>query len=325
MKILNKRNAFIASFLIGFLIVHPLAMVVGHIMHEIDEPGSHISMNQILLEIVQTYSLEMLPWGIVFGILCGFAGYAYVSLKLQKELLQKANASKDKFFSIIAHDLRNPFSSLLNLSDTLLRRFDTLPDDKKKKLISSLQSSSQKTYKLLENLLEWSRMQSGDIQPNPRIIEINDLIRETIHLVKEKANSKSISIKENLQEGTFIFADRNMISLVLRNLAENAIKFTNKGGEITIRSARKDRNLEIIVEDNGIGMNEADMGRLFRVDMKQSRPGTEKESGTGLGLILCKEFIEKNKGQLKVSSQQNIGSRFMILLPASKTQSQNTD
>lgn len=316
MKISSKTVSFIVSFLIGFFVLHPLAMILGHVMHEIEEPGSHLGMNQILLEILQTYSIEMLPWGIVFGCLCGFAGYAHVSVKLQKELLQRANASKDKFFSIIAHDLRNPFSALFNYSDKLLKDYDTLPDDKKRKLIRSLQRSSQQTYKLIENLLEWSRLQSDGILPNPRSIPINDVIRETLLFVKEKADSKSIAVNEKLQEGLIVFADLDMISLVLRNLTENAIKFTNKGGEITVYSKRVGQLVEVSVEDNGIGMTESEMEQLFRVDVKQSRLGTDKELGTGLGLILCKEFVEKNTGRLTVYSQLNRGSMFSIVLPA---------
>lgn len=315
---MKKYNTYLITtgcFAIGFLLFHPLAMVLGHIMHETELPVSHISFSLIILEFFDSYTTKMLPWSLIFGILNGLVGYYFISLKTQKELLKIANATKEKFVAIIAHDLRNPFLPLLGFTELLLNRNEKLDEAKRQKCISAIRDSALQIYKLLESLLEWSRLQSDNLEVHPTEINICDLTNELVLLSKGNAEKKGISIQSLLHPDTLVFGDLNMLSAILNNLVQNAIKFTAKGGKVEIGSRTIGNFVEITVADTGIGMTKAEMENLFRIDLKESKPGTENERGVGLGLILCKEFAEKNKGSISVSSQPGKGSRFTVKLP----------
>jgi len=242
----------------------------------------------------------------------------HLALRQAQQELREANATKDKFFSIIAHDLKNPFSALIGLSELLIKNFTHFDDEKKKSFIQKIYNSSDHMYKLLENLLNWSRMQSGRIQWQPETINLSMISDDNILLLKTAAENKNIHFFSDLDAATIVFADADMVTMVMRNLMTNAIKFTNEGGEVKITSKKTGNYEEITVSDTGLGLSSQDLEKLFRIDVQHSTIGTSKEKGTGLGLILCKEFIEKNGGKIWVDSEPGKGSDFKFLLPKTK-------
>ncbi len=236
-------------------------------------------------------------------------------IQKQRDELQKANITKDKFFSIIAHDLRSPFATFVSLTNVVYQSFDNFTHDKLKSIAFDLHNSAEKTFNLLENLLDWSRSQKGEIQFRPKKNDINSLINENIELFQNLSNKKNISLFANTPKNTFAFYDEDMIQTVIRNLISNALKFTHSGGKINIKVSDFDDKVEISVSDTGIGIEEDDLINIFRIDYHHTTLGTEDEKGTGLGLILCKEFVEKNNGTISVESQIGKGSTFVFTLP----------
>ena len=234
------------------------------------------------------------------------------------EELRKANAAKDKFFSIIAHDLRSPFNALLGLSEAMLDNWNAIPDESKMEFVQDMNKASKSTYNLLQNLLEWSRSQTGKVVVEATVFSPLQVVSDNLEVLKQHADSKKISIKNEVDPGINCYADKNMISTVFRNLISNAIKFTNENGTITITSSSQNNHHEFCIIDDGIGMDEETKNGLFNLSSKTQRFGTSHESGTGLGLHLCKEFVEKNKGQLSVSSKENEGSTFCFTLPVAQ-------
>ncbi|WP_321373000.1 hybrid sensor histidine kinase/response regulator [uncultured Draconibacterium sp.] len=231
------------------------------------------------------------------------------------EQLRKANAAKDKFFSIIAHDLKSPFNALLGLSEAMLESWEIFEDEMKLDFVKDINNASKNTYALLQNLLEWSRSQTGRVKVESVIFTPAEVVHENLEVLKQHADSKQISVINKVQEDVLCQADKNMISTVFRNLISNAIKFTKPQGNITITCCSKNSYHEFCIIDNGIGMDEKTLNQLFNLSSKTQRFGTSNESGTGLGLHLCKEFVEKNGGQLSVSSKENEGSTFCFTLP----------
>jgi PAS domain S-box-containing protein len=229
--------------------------------------------------------------------------------------LTKALQTKDKFFSIIAHDLINPFVALINNSDFLLNYLDRLSINEQKRIIASISDASKQTLSLLENLLQWSRSQTGNLSFEPEIINLKEVINCEVNHLKTQLNNKNISIQQDVADDIMLQADRNMISTVFRNLISNAIKFTHKNGFIYISVIENGNNVMCSIKDTGIGMDKSLCDNLFRIDKKVSRPGTENESSTGLGLILCKEFVEKHQGKIWVESEEGIGSSFFFTIP----------
>ncbi|MDX1285974.1 MAG: hybrid sensor histidine kinase/response regulator, partial [Draconibacterium sp.] len=233
------------------------------------------------------------------------------------EELRLANAAKDKFFSIIAHDLKSPFNALLGMSDIMLNNWDALGDEEKIDFIKDIHSSSKSTFDLLQNLLEWSRAQTGRIKVEPSDFKPKLVVDLNIQLLSAHANTKDISLRNTTLVDDICFADMNMITTVFRNIISNSIKFTNIGGAIEISSAKKGNLIEYCIADNGIGMDEETLSGLFDISSKVQREGTSKETGTGLGLLLCKEFVEKNGGSIRVESQPDEGSKFFFTIPLS--------
>jgi len=238
-------------------------------------------------------------------------------IKTQRDQLHELNVTKDKFFSIIGHDLRNPFSALIGLTKVLVAEFENFSTDQVKELLDSIYKSSENTYNLLGNLLEWARSQTGKIQWNPENVELNQVARSTVELLSRNAQQKNIRLQNEINGKTFVTADKNMLQTVFRNLISNAIKFTPDGGSITIHSREIDNFIETRVSDTGVGIGEKDIEKLFRIDTHFSRSGTNDEQGTGLGLILCKEFLLKNGGNIWVESEVGKGSSFIFTLPVS--------
>lgn len=240
-----------------------------------------------------------------------------MSSKLQdsEQKLKELNINKDKFFSIIAHDLKNPFNSLLTFSDMLANQIDDLDQDEINDFSSRIFQSASSMYNLLENLLEWSRVQTERVEFYPKEFSIFFSIQEVINLYKMNAAKKNIIVTNKSNEDESVFADRNMINTVLRNLLSNAIKFTKDGGEIDFETTKKDGKLEVSIVDNGEGMSKELVSKLFRIEENVTKIGTNREKGTGLGLILVKEFITKNNGFIKVKSEEGKGSTFTFSLP----------
>lgn len=231
--------------------------------------------------------------------------------------LQKLNATKDKFFSIISHDLRGPLNSLTSFSELLINHMDQLTRSEIQSLAKDLDQSVKGLYGLLENLLEWSRSQTGAIQFTPEPFNIVELLEENIALLANQAQNKRIALLSEAVESVFVSAHRNSISTVIRNLISNAIKFTPEGGVIKIDVARQDDHVLVSISDTGVGMDQDAIEKVFRLDTKHTTAGTANEKGTGLGLILCKEFVEKNKGRIWVTSEPGKGSVFYFSLPES--------
>ena len=247
-------------------------------------------------------------------------------LKNQKILLEKSvaiktaelyelNASKDKFFSIIAHDLKNPFNTIIGFSDILIEEIRSGYRERIEEYAEAINNSAVQTLRLLENLLEWANSQTGNILFKPATIKLDELLNEEFRMLSDMAMAKNIQIKSSFPDNLTIIADKNMIKTVLRNLISNAVKFTHKNGMVEVKARKDNKNVEISVSDNGIGMTKETISKLFRLDANLSTNGTENEKGTGLGLFLCKEFIEKHGGKIWVESESGKGSIFKFSLP----------
>ncbi|PKL88500.1 MAG: hypothetical protein CVV23_09930 [Ignavibacteriae bacterium HGW-Ignavibacteriae-2] len=236
-------------------------------------------------------------------------------LRDSESKLKKSNTEKDKFFSIIAHDLRSPFNSLLGLSEFLVQDINELTPEEIKSYAIDINAASKNVFNLLENLLQWSLIQTDRIEQNSEIININELVKQIILLLKKNAELKGVLIQSKILNDCFVIADKNMIGSVIQNLVSNAIKFTNQGDCITIAANAQQENVLISISDTGIGMTEEIRSKLFRIDYHHSTRGTKDESGTGLGLILCKELVEKNNGKIWVESKIRVGSTFYFTVP----------
>ena len=239
------------------------------------------------------------------------------NLKESEKQLKDAVAAKDKFLSIIAHDLKSPFSALVGLTELLWEKHNKMNPDSREEIIKSIHSSTLKTYNLLENLLAWSAMHTGRKKIEPVGFILEDTIVDIIELFNEVIKRKKISLLFNNDSKTHVFADVDMINTIIRNLLSNAIKYTYSNGSISIIIEQHSaETVKITIKDSGIGISVENIEKLFKLDSNFSTPGIENEAGTGLGLILCKEFVEKNGGQIWVSSKAGSGTEFSFTVPA---------
>ena len=238
-------------------------------------------------------------------------------IKHKNEQLIQANAEKDKFFSIISHDLRGPFNGFLGLSKLLAEDLQRFTPEDIKKIAGSMRDSATNMFSLLENLLEWSRLQRGITSFKPESFLLMPMIDDIMHTVMDSANKKEIEISYEIQADLEVFADEYMLASTIRNLASNAVKFTLKGGKVTIAAKSvPGHSVEISIRDTGIGMNHEMVHDLFRLDVQTNRRGTENEPSSGLGLLLCKDFVEKHGGKLWVESEEGKGSVFYFTIPS---------
>ena len=228
--------------------------------------------------------------------------------------LQESNNTKDKLFSIIGHDLKNPLNAIMGFSELLVMRYDSITNEKKKFLLATLNESARSIFKLLDNLLSWARSLSGNIKYKPEELIIGDTINESLKLLNEMAESKDVTLKKHVQEQEKIICDKNILNTLLRNLISNAIKFT-ENGSIDVFVVKEGNKTTFEVRDTGAGMKPEVRDRIFDVKKSQSTKGTKGESGTGLGLILCKEFVDKLNGKIWVRSEEGKGSSFYFELP----------
>ncbi|MFC2137104.1 two-component regulator propeller domain-containing protein [Bacteroidota bacterium] len=233
--------------------------------------------------------------------------------------LSEVNATKDKFFSIIAHDLKNPFSIILGMCELISTNYKEMKEEERMEMVSMIQLTSQNLFSLLENLLEWSRTQRGLIKYSPKKLDLIQIINHNISIQKNQALSKNIDLIQNINEKEILInADEDMLDTIFRNLINNAIKFTPNNGKIEILVKSSDSKLHITVIDNGIGISKENINQLFRIEKNLIAAGTENEKGTGLGLIIVKEFAKMHKGEIKVESEIGKGSKFIVTIPFTK-------
>ena len=254
----------------------------------------------------------LIAFGLIIGIL---VLYLYFLKRRSNRKLEELNATKDKLFSIIGHDLKGPLNSLTSFSYLLLHHIDSISKDEIKMLSVDIDKSLKNLFNLLENLLEWSRSQTGSIDFKPEEFDLAVVLKENEELLKGQAQNKKITIINENKISLPVKVHRHSINTVVRNLLSNAIKFTNEGGSITLATEEKGNQFIISVTDTGVGMSPEEIQKLFLLGTKHSTLGTAKEKGTGLGLLLCKEFVEKNGGTIHVESKEGMGSRFYFTVP----------
>jgi PAS domain S-box-containing protein len=237
-------------------------------------------------------------------------------IRLKNEELKTVNLEKDKFFSIIAHDLRNPLSAFLSLSELLVEELPGMTTVELEKIAIDMRDASANLFNLLENLLEWSRINRGLIRFSPESAQLNRLVNESLTTITDYATKKNIGIISNISSDIKVYTDINAFHTILRNLVSNAVKFTPSGGKIFISASQNDaESVEISVKDSGIGMSCEMIDKLFKLDAQINRKGTEGELSTGLGLILCKDFINMHEGRLRIESEEGKGSVFIFTIP----------
>ena len=233
--------------------------------------------------------------------------------------LEETHTGRDKFFSIIAHDLKNPFNALIGFSSLLNEEFDDLTDEETKEYIKQIYQSSDSLFKLLRNLLAWTKSRTGDMEFNPQKIDFNSILHENLKILWPEAQQKNINLySSSKNDSIYVFADNNMLNSIIRNLTANAIKFTEPGGVISMSAHQKETYMECSISDNGVGIADEDVKNIFKIDNKVRSQGTQNEEGTGLGLLLCKEFVEKHGGEIWVESKKDQGSTFYFTLPLAK-------
>jgi PAS domain S-box-containing protein len=241
---------------------------------------------------------------------------AEAEIRSKNEQLERINAEKDKFFSIIAHDLRSPFNSFLGLTEMMAEDLYTMTLEEIQQIATDMKNSAENLYRLLENLLEWSMIQRGMTPFNPQPLQLSEVIKDNLVTMTEPIRKKSIRVFADIQDDIRFVGDQNMIAAIFRNLLSNAVKFTPKGGSVAIKVEKCNNSIvEISIKDTGIGMEPEMKETLFNLDSHNNRPGTDGELSTGLGLLLCKEFVEKHGGSISVESEPDKGSKFIIEFP----------
>jgi len=239
----------------------------------------------------------------------------HLELRQSRQELKELNATKDKFFSIVAHDLRNPVQSVLLLAEMLNSKYERFGDQKRRDYIQRINRASEQLSIFLESLLHWSKSQRQVIHMKPRSVALAKLVEQCFQLLADIAEKKDIAMEAQLGDGIMVYGDEEMIKTVIRNLLSNALKFTAAGGRVTVGADEKEDTVELWVRDTGVGIDKENLKRLFRLDVQFTTPGTAKEKGSGLGLLLCKELVEKNNGAISVTSRPGEGSRFTVTLP----------
>jgi signal transduction histidine kinase len=237
-------------------------------------------------------------------------------LKESEKQLRQLNVDKDRFISILGHDLKNPFNNILGFSEILNDEIESLNKDEIKDIAKNINKSAKITNKLLEDILMWARTQNGNIPFKPQKLRFADITNTILEILNPSAYAKNITIYSLPEDNISVYADINMLKTIVLNLVSNAIKFTNSGGAIKINAEQNSENVTISVSDNGVGIEPEDLKKLFDISQVLTTKGTAKETGTGLGLFLCKEFVEKHGGKIWVESEVGKGSDFRFTLPS---------
>lgn len=246
----------------------------------------------------------------------------HLELKRSKDELEKKNAEltdlndhKNTFFSMVSHDLRNPLMAFLNLAEILKDDYENMEEDRIRYFIRMLYEAADEMQKLLNNLLEWARLEMGKIEVKPEIIDMKEIVDNNVNLLKTNAREKSITIEEHLPEEVEVFADKNMVDAVVRNVISNSIKFTGENGKIDIGFQSRNGDKIVMISDNGVGIPKEKLDTLFSIKHIHSTKGTNNEKGTGLGLLLCKQMLEQNNGSIFIDSEDGEGTTVNLLLP----------
>jgi signal transduction histidine kinase len=308
----KKRLTLFPGLLLGFYSIVNLARAIQAIIiphgtndflhtNDIDKVVLVVS---ILLLITLTFSLALM-----------FNGFLNVDLAKKREKLAELNATKDKLFSVIAHDLKSPFNTILGFTEILKENFAKKDEAESLRYAGIVHDSSKRAMDLLQNLLEWSQSQTGRLTINFTNLHIRDLVEQVFVLLKDTAEHKKISLINEIPQHAVVKADHDMTSTVFRNLLSNAIKFSHQGKQVYFSARQTQTYWEISVTDQGTGIDPEALDKLFRIDRNCTKPGTENEKGTGLGLLLCHEFAEKQGGELTVFSKLGEGSTFILSLP----------
>lgn len=272
----------------------PEAENVGVLIRDISDEIRNINENKVLTRMLKKQNIE---------------------LDDKNVELKKAVETKNKFISIIAHDLRNPFNAINGLSEMLVKRLDPETDKRSHDMAQIIHDSAKGAYELLENLLVWARSQQNTIQYQPESLGLHEVASEAINEIRVQAEKKNIMLINQTETSDTVWADKQMLLTIIRNITSNAIKFTNEGGLIVIGSEQNDVCTSIIIEDNGVGMTQEVIDKLFTVSKNKSTKGTSGEGGSGMGLLITKEFVDKHLGTIKVESTVGLGSKFVINLP----------
>ncbi|MFY9152711.1 MAG: HAMP domain-containing sensor histidine kinase [Prolixibacteraceae bacterium] len=312
---MNKRifKKYLSIYLIEMLVIWTLASIISYVFN------NGISFIDLLILKVS----DMLVFHRILFILIGWFFTSLIlmyntinKLHDSERKLQELNRTKDKFFSIIAHDMRGPFSGFLVFTKVLIDEYDNLDKEKIFQMAKNMDKSAKILYDFLENLLDWSRSQMGKLDFVPAKIDLFEVVERNVQLLSATAEGKSINLNHSIPQNTFIFADTDMLNTILRNLISNALKFTHEGGRVAVKIEKHDDSfMRISVEDTGIGMLKEDIEKIFKIDTKYSTPGTNNEKGTGLGLILCKELTGKHKGDIWVESEEDRGTTVYFTIP----------
>lgn len=238
-------------------------------------------------------------------------------LQQANQELQELNATRDKFFSIIAHDLRAPFDALMNFPEIMLMRFDTMSQERMREMLERMHQTARSTYQLLQNLLTWARMQKGHLPYEPQPVRLKDTAAQVFRVLGENARQKNLTLVNTIAQEILVQADPSMAETVLRNLVSNALKFTPSGGQITLaaQAAPQPNFIEVSVTDTGVGIAAEDIEKVFRLDAKHSTRGTANERGSGLGLMLCREMVQKHGGEISIRSAVGEGTTVAFTLP----------
>jgi len=295
--------------------------------------NSELSVEDAILKM-DTAKTDVLPVGEngkFVGLVFKNELYKYISeynlelenvIKERTAALEEAIATKDLMFSIIAHDLKSPFNAILGFTGLLKNKVRTMDFEKAEKLICGMNSQARNTYNLLEDLLTWARDNSNKIAYNPNFCNISVICNDVIDQIKDTAKMKEITINSFHSNEVYAFADKNMVEVILRNLIVNAIKFTENFGKIDIYSMPVGEFIEIAVADNGIGINKKLKSKLFKSDFNESSPGTANEKGSGLGLVICKRFVERHQGKIWIENKTEKGTTLKFTLPIYKAELQ---
>ncbi len=274
--------------------------------------------NALQEEHITTQNLQISLFAVVVAGLIAFVVLKVRNEQTLKRLnaeLNDANATKDTFFSILAHDLKSPFNSIVGFVHLLRKQAENLSKEEIKEFAELMFKSVSTTYKLLENLLAWARLQTGSLALNLSTISLDTIVHNNLKLLQETASQKGVQLATESNLAVKVTADENMLDTILRNLLSNAIKFTKSGGKVVVYITKYAYHVEVAVKDTGVGISSDRLAKLFLLTEKQSTEGTASEQGTGLGLVLCKEFVEKQGGTLTVESQEGVGSTFRFTLP----------
>lgn len=309
----NSRKKYWTILLLHLLVVTILVIInYFYPQYIMQYPGKEAQ----ILDLSASMIISLAILGVTAIILKKNYDKERMKVEQHADQLKILNTTKDKLFSIISHDLRNPFNNLLGMSRQLTSNIDEYSKADIKERVQLIEESSKRGYELLENLLQWSLSQSGEIKFKPAAINVSAIVKECWSILENQASAKKIEFVSNINEELIVNADHNMLKVILRNLLTNAIKYSFPNGKVTINAVKiRGNKLMISVADEGMGIPENEIQMLFRTDATYSSAGTANETGTGLGLILCKEFVEKHKGEIWVESILNSGSTFNFTLP----------